>query len=149
MSRHKTVVIAVPESDCHVVALNLLAWYLTQLAYHVIDLGVTTPSSEIVHAVSTYNPIAVCISAQNGHAEIDLADLAPQLRSAGIEIPIFIGGRLGLPSREGDALIAARFARQGMTVLSTFDCLAQRLHTLSQPLAGEDTDAPRQRAVSY
>lgn len=143
---NKTVVIAVPASDCHVVALKLLEWYLSHAGYHVVNLGVTTTNQEIAEAVYTYSPIAVLISSQNGHAEIDLQGLQSQLRGEAADIPILIGGRLSITADSNHTTLVARFATLGITVVESFESALCLLTALASPHNTPQLRAPGEAA---
>ncbi|MDI3289009.1 cobalamin-dependent protein [Polyangium sp. 15x6] len=130
------VLLAVPESDCHVVACKLLELYLKKHGYRVMNLGVTTPSSEIADAVARLRPIAVFISGQNGHALSDLSGLKDELAIRACSVPLFIGGKVTLgPVSDADE-VQARFAEIGFTVLQSFNDAREALRKLVPPAHG-------------
>lgn len=145
--RAATVVIAVPESDCHVVALTLLDWYLTRAGYCVINLGVTTTNQEIAQAVRTHTPVAVLISAQNGHAEFDLQNLHSLLRAQATELPILIGGRMSICGDDNTAALSVRFAKLGITVVDSFESALRMLMMLAPGHAARALPSPVQATV--
>jgi methylaspartate mutase sigma subunit len=131
---NRRVVVATSESDAHVVALSLLDQFLTEHGFAVHNLGVCTPSREIAQAAAEVDPCAVCISAQNGHALKDLAELASQMEAVGAAaVPVFVGGNLSVGADKDPARLHAEFARRGLRVLASFEevleVLAGRLRT--------------------
>ena len=127
------VLIAVPESDCHVVACKLLEIYLRHLGYSVINLGVTTPNSEIAEAIARFRPIAVFISGQNGHALRDLAGLKDEMAARQCSAPLFIGGKVTVGPVRNWEVVRAQFAAIGFEVLQSFDEAREALRQLAQP----------------
>src|SRR5207249_2588915 len=120
---NRRVVVAAPESDCHVVALTLLAHFLEEHGYEVHNLGVCTPSVEVAHAAAELGARAVLVSAQSGHAWKDLADLASRMAALGVgdTTPVFIGGNLSVGAAKDPARIRQAFAAIGITVLDSFE----------------------------
>lgn len=129
----RPVLIAVPESDCHVVACKLLEIYLKHQGYSVINLGVTTPNSEIAEAIARFSPIAVFISGQNGHAIRDLAGLKDEMAARQCSAPLFIGGKVTVGPVSNWDEVRTQFAAIGFEVLQSFDDASEALRQLAQP----------------
>jgi methylaspartate mutase sigma subunit len=117
------VVLAVPQSDCHVVGAKLLEVYLQEHYYEVHNLGVCTPNAEIAAAVAEFEPLALLIGSQNGHGLKDLADLRDHLRAFGINdaFPVFVGGNLSVGAAKDADQLQHAFAAIGIVVLGTFE----------------------------
>src|ERR1700677_1700964 len=94
------VLIAAPESDCHVVAIKLLEIYMIGNGIDVVNLGVNTPVDELIRAIADHRPAAVLISSQNGHAYSDLKSLSSNMKAHSFNMPVFIGGTLGINSSD-------------------------------------------------
>jgi methylaspartate mutase S subunit len=125
------VLLAVPESDCHVVACKLLQLYLEHLGYEVHNLGVTTPSAEIAAAAKKYQPLAIFLSSQNGHALADLRTLRGELRARGVTVPVYLGGNLTVGCQEPPEIIRRKFEEIGIEVLASFEDALLKLAVLS------------------
>jgi methylmalonyl-CoA mutase cobalamin-binding subunit len=139
------VLLAVPESDCHVVVNRLLEFHLRQLGFEVRNLGVCTPSSDIATAVWADRPTAVVLSSQNGHALKDLTPLPADLAARGVrDVPVFIGGKLGVGQAADPLPVRRAFAALGITVVDTFEQLEAELARL----AGQRLLAPAGRTAS-
>jgi methylaspartate mutase S subunit len=126
------VLLAVPESDCHVVACKLLELYLEHLNYEVHNLGVTTPSAEIAAAAERIQPLAIFLSSQNGHALMDLQTLDEELRRRGVTAPVYLGGNLTLGCEDSPEIVRQKFENIGIEVLSSFEDAALKLSVLSE-----------------
>lgn len=96
---NKKVILAVTESDAHVVANQLIAFQLRQNGYNVINLGACCSVQEIKQAYDeNSDTIAILIGSLNGHACEDLKDL-PTF-SHKIHCPIILGGNLSVGSKK-------------------------------------------------
>lgn len=114
------VLLAVPESDCHIVACKLLQLYLEYLGYEVHNLGVTTANAEIAAAAESYRPLAIFLSSQNGHALTDLRTLRGELGARGISVPVYLGGNLAVGRQEPPETVRRKYEEIGIEVLSSF-----------------------------
>lgn len=124
------VLLAVPESDCHVVACKLLQLYLEHLGYEVRNLGVTTPSAEIAAEAEKCQPIAILLSSQNGHALMDLQTLREELKQRGIDVPVYLGGNLTVGCHDSPEIVRRKFTDIGIEVLGSFEDAALNLLAL-------------------
>lgn len=124
------VLLAVPESDCHVVACKLLQLYLEHSGYEVLNLGVTTPSAEIAAAAEQYAPIAILLSSQNGHALIDLQTLGGELKRRGITAPVYLGGNLTVGCQDSPEAVRRKFKEIGIEVVASFEEVMLKLAAL-------------------
>lgn len=128
LARRRRVLLAVPESDCHVVGNKLLELFLTQQGYEVHNLGACTPAQEIAAAAREFQPDAIVISSQNGHAFEDLTPLPEALQAMRVTgVPIYLGGNLsvGADKRLGD--LAQQFLTLGVQVMASIAQIEQRL----------------------
>jgi methylaspartate mutase sigma subunit len=119
--KNNRVLLAVPESDCHVVACKLLELFMKQAGFEVLNLGATTSSREIVDTSAEFKPAAVFISCQNGHAFEDLKTLREELNAKQIETPIFIGGKIAVGAEASLTSAKESFKKIGIRVLDTFE----------------------------
>jgi methylaspartate mutase sigma subunit len=134
---NRRVIVATPESDCHVVALTLLEYFLSEHGYEVHNLGVCTPSLEIAQAAADLGARAVILSAQNGHAWKDLGGLSGQMTALGItDTPsVFIGGNLSVGANKDPLATRQVFASIGITVLDSFEDVLEVLGRRAEPSA--------------
>lgn len=131
-TNNRVVVLAVPVSDCHVVANRLLERFLAEEGYEVHNLGVCTPTAEIADAVARLDPLAVLVGSQNGHALQDLADLRARLTVCGARpnLPVYVGGNLTVGSDKSGVNVTEAFAEIGLSVVGTFEDALALLGTL-------------------
>lgn len=121
-SRPRRLLLAVPESDCHVVVNKLLEWHLVRHGYTVHNLGVCTPVQEIAEAARALQPDAIVLSTQNGHALADLTPLPAAMDAAGVAgIPVYLGGNLSVGADKHLDDPTRRFRALGIQVVESFD----------------------------
>ena len=124
----RRVLLAVPESDSHVVVNKLLEFHFRQHGYDVYNLGVCTPVRDIAAAARDFLPEAIVLSAQNGHAYDDLTALPAALRAVGItEIPVYLGGNLTVGAEKQIEDITQCFRALGIQVVESFIHMDQLL----------------------
>lgn len=127
-ARRRRVLLAVPASDCHVVINTLLAWHLQRHGVSVRNLGVCTPTAEIAAAAREFQPDAIVLSSQNGHALADLADLPQALQAAGVTgVPVYLGGNLSVGAEKSLEAPAQRFRALGMQVVESLAAMERLL----------------------
>lgn len=127
----KRLLLAVPESDCHVVANKLVEFICKANGHEVLNLGVCTPTAEIAAAAREFQPDAIILSCQNGHALNDLATLPEELHTAGMaHLPVYAGGHLAVGATQDPRLVHTQFQSLGITVLSSLEQLPALLTAL-------------------
>ena len=125
------VVLGVAESDCHAVANQMIASYLRNLGFDVVNLGVCTSVECFMQAYQTYPvALAIAIGSLNGHAMEDLKDLGALKEAYQVTCPIFLGGNLAI--RGLDVLdVESRFLSLGVTaIMKSPQILAEHLEML-------------------
>lgn len=98
------IIIAMTESDAHVVANKLLQVFLEELGYKTINLGACTPMIDVSETAHLRQPQAIVIGSQNGHALEDLSSLASLKAQHGITCPVLLGGNLSVGAHKADDL---------------------------------------------
>ncbi len=125
------VILGVAESDCHVVANQMIGLYLQGLGFHVINLGVCTSVECFMQTYQMYPAaLAIAIGSLNGHAEEDLKELAVLKEAYQVTCPIFLGGNLTVGGLDAPD-VESRFLSLGITaIVRSPHLLGQRLDTL-------------------
>lgn len=107
----RLVVLGVAASDSHVVANQLIAHFLAEVGFHVVNLGACTSVEEFADACAAHPQAeAVLIGSLNGHVHEDLRDLAEAKRSGRIRCPVVVGGNLSVGSRKDPSALARLYA---------------------------------------
>jgi 5-methyltetrahydrofolate--homocysteine methyltransferase len=87
-----TIVLATVKGDVHDIGKNLVDIILSNNGYRVINLGIKIPPEELIAAYRVHKPDAFGLSGLLVKSAQQMVVTAQDLRVAGIEIPLFVGG---------------------------------------------------------
>jgi methylaspartate mutase sigma subunit len=130
----KQVVLAMTESDAHVVGNKLLEIFLEESGFRVNNRGACTPLREVFEVASQDNFLAIILGSQNGHALEDLEKLKVLRNEFNTYCPVILGGNLSVGA-EKSANINERFALAGVDyIVSDFEMLIKKLDAIELDL---------------
>lgn len=86
------IVLATVKGDVHDIGKNLVDIILSNNGFQVINLGIKVPPEELVKAVREHRPDAVGLSGLLVKSAQMMVITAQDLRAAGIDCPILVGG---------------------------------------------------------
>ncbi len=86
------ILLATVKGDVHDIGKNIVAVVMACNNYEVIDMGVMVPASQIVRKAVEENVDIVGLSGLITPSLEEMVNVAVQLREAGLDIPIMIGG---------------------------------------------------------
>jgi 5-methyltetrahydrofolate--homocysteine methyltransferase len=118
------VVLATVKGDVHDIGKNLVDIIFTNNGFDVVDLGIKVPPETLVQAVREHRPDAVGLSGLLVKSAHQMVVTAEDLRTAGIDVPILVGG----------AALSARFTSERIA-----SAYGGRVHYCSDAMAGLDT----------
>ena len=87
-----TIVLATVKGDVHDIGKNLVEIIFSNNGYRVINLGIKVPPEELIAAHHTHKPDAFGLSGLLVKSAQQMVVTAQDLRAAGIDIPLFVGG---------------------------------------------------------
>ncbi len=87
-----TIVLATVKGDVHDIGKNLVEIILKNNGYRVINLGIKVPPEELIAAYHAHKPDAIGLSGLLVKSAQQMVVTAQDLRAAGVEIPLFVGG---------------------------------------------------------
>ncbi|HEV8615820.1 MAG TPA: methionine synthase [Methylomirabilota bacterium] len=87
-----TVVLATVKGDVHDIGKNLVEIILGNNGYRIINLGIKVPPEELIAAYHAHKPDAFGLSGLLVKSAQQMVVTAQDLRVAGIDIPLFVGG---------------------------------------------------------
>ena len=87
-----TVVLATVKGDVHDIGKNLVEIIFKNNGYRVINLGIKVPPEDLIAACQTHKPDALGLSGLLVKSAQQMVVTAQDLREAGVEIPLFVGG---------------------------------------------------------
>ncbi len=86
------IVLATVKGDVHDIGKNLVEIILANNGYDVVNLGIKVPPEELIQACHTHSPDAVGLSGLLVKSAQQMVITAGDLRDAGIELPLLVGG---------------------------------------------------------
>ncbi len=87
-----TMILATVKGDVHDIGKNLVEIILKNNGYRIINLGIKVPPEDLIAAYHTHKPDAFGLSGLLVKSAQQMVVTAQDLRAAGIEIPLFVGG---------------------------------------------------------
>jgi len=90
--RSGKVLLATVKGDVHDIGKNIVAVVMACNGYEVIDMGVMVPASEIVRKAQEEQVDMIGLSGLITPSLEEMVNVAKELRRAGLDIPIMIGG---------------------------------------------------------
>jgi 5-methyltetrahydrofolate--homocysteine methyltransferase len=87
-----TFVLATVKGDVHDIGKNLVEIILGNNGYRVINLGIKVPPETLIAACQEHKPDAIGLSGLLVKSAQQMVVTAQDLRAAGVEIPLFVGG---------------------------------------------------------
>jgi len=87
-----TAVLATVKGDVHDIGKNLVEILLSNNGFEVVDLGIKVPPERLVEACREHRPDAIGLSGLLVKSAHQMVATAEDLRAAGIEVPILVGG---------------------------------------------------------
>src|SRR6202007_3014435 len=86
------VVLATVKGDVHDIGKNLVEIILKNNGYEVVNLGIKVPPEELIKAYQEHHPDAIGLSGLLVKSAQQMVITAGDLKDAGIEIPLLVGG---------------------------------------------------------
>ncbi len=86
------VVLATVKGDVHDIGKNLVEIILKNNGYEVVNLGIKVPPEELIKAYQEHKPDAIGLSGLLVKSAQQMVITANDLKDAGIEIPLLVGG---------------------------------------------------------
>ena len=126
VTKKARVVLATVKGDVHDIGKNLVEIILNNNGYEVINLGIKVPPEELIRAYKVHHPDAVGLSGLLVKSAQQMAVTAADLRDAGIEVPLLVGGaalsekftRLKIAPKYGKAVCYAKDAMMGLQIMN-------------------------------
>src|SRR4029077_2521478 len=86
------IILATVKGDVHDIGKNLVEIILGNNGYRVVNLGIKVPPDELVRAYQSHKPDAIGLSGLLVKSAQMMVVTAQDLKTAGIECPILVGG---------------------------------------------------------
>jgi 5-methyltetrahydrofolate--homocysteine methyltransferase len=149
-----TMVLATVKGDVHDIGKNLVEIILKNNGYRIVNLGIKVPPEDLIAAYHSHKPDAIGLSGLLVKSAQQMVVTAQDLRAAGIEVPLFVGGAAltrkftatRIASEYGGLTLYAKDAMDGLDLANrlfsatTREALVERLRTEQEALrAGGET----------
>ncbi len=86
------IMLATVKGDVHDIGKNLVEIILSNNGYQIVNLGIKVPSEQIIEAYQREKPDAIGLSGLLVKSAQQMVLTAQDLRNAGIDVPILVGG---------------------------------------------------------
>jgi len=151
-----SIVLATVKGDVHDIGKNLVDIILSNNGYRVINLGIKVPPEDLIAAYRTHKPDAFGLSGLLVKSAQQMVVTAQDLRVAGVDIPLFVGGAAltrkftatriaaeygGITLYARDAMDGLELANQLFSALSR-DALVERVRAEQAALAQGGVEVP-------
>jgi 5-methyltetrahydrofolate--homocysteine methyltransferase len=151
-----TIVLATVKGDVHDIGKNLVEIILSNNGYRVVNLGIKVPPETLIAACQETKPDAIGLSGLLVKSAQQMVVTAQDLRAAGIDIPLFVGGAAltrkftatRIAPEHAGLTIYARDAMDGLDLANqlfsapTREALIERVRGEQAALAGTEAPAP-------
>lgn len=87
-----TIVLATVKGDIHDIGKNLVALFLANAGFNVVDMGKDIDSAEIVEAAVLHGADVVALSALMSTTASRMEEVVTLLKDKGLTIPVLVGG---------------------------------------------------------
>lgn len=149
-----TIVLATVKGDVHDIGKNLVEIILKNNGYRIVNLGIKVPPEDLIAAYHSHKPDAIGLSGLLVKSAQQMVITAQDLRAAGVEIPLFVGGAAltrkftatRIAREYGGLTLYAKDAMDGLDLANrlfsatTREALVERLRAEQESLrAGADT----------
>jgi len=128
-------VLATVKGDVHDIGKNLVEIILSNNGYQVVNLGIKVPPEELIKAFREHQPDAIGLSGLLVKSAQQMVITGEDLKNAGIDVPLFVGGA-ALSEKYTSTKIAAAYASPTIYCKDAMTGLA-RMNELMDPASRE------------
>jgi 5-methyltetrahydrofolate--homocysteine methyltransferase len=156
MEKRARILLATVKGDVHDIGKNLVEIVLKNNGYEVINLGIKVPPEDLIRAFREHHPDAIGLSGLLVKSAEQMAITATDLRDAGIEVPLLVGGaalsdkftRLKIAPRYGNAVCYAKDAMNGLDLMNQLSDATRRSEVLRAHAPSTETAPEPERPAA-
>ena len=140
------VLLATVKGDVHDIGKNLVDIVLSNNGFDVVNLGIKVPSERLIQAVREHRPDLIGLSGLLVKSAHQMVATAADLRSAGIDVPLVVGGA-ALSRRFTHNRIAPEYGglcTYAKDAMSGLDLVRRTLDETQRPELEQEVAAVRQ-----
>ncbi len=142
------IILATVKGDVHDIGKNLVEIILSNNGYQIVNLGIKVPPEQLIEAFRKEKPDAIGLSGLLVKSAQQMIITAQDLRNAGIDVPIMVGGaaltRKFTKTRispEYDGLVLyAKDAMDGLDIANKLSDPVQRERLIQELRESKDSD---------
>lgn len=128
------ILLATVKGDVHDIGKNLVEIILSNNGYQIINLGIKVPPEQIIEAARKEKPDAIGLSGLLVKSAQQMVTTAQDLKSAGIDVPILVGGaaltrkftRTRIAPEYNGLVVYAKDAMDGLDIANKISDVDQR-----------------------
>ena len=142
------IILATVKGDVHDIGKNLVEIILSNNGYKIVNLGIKVPPEQIIEAFRREKPDAIGLSGLLVKSAQQMVITAQDLRDAGIDVPILVGGaaltrkftktRIA-PEYEG-LVLYAKDAMDGLDIANRLSDPEQRKRLIQELRESKESD---------
>ncbi|MDQ0890901.1 5-methyltetrahydrofolate--homocysteine methyltransferase [Paenibacillus sp. V4I9] len=142
------IILATVKGDVHDIGKNLVEIILSNNGYKIVNLGIKVPPEQIIEAFRRERPDAIGLSGLLVKSAQQMVITAQDLRGAGIDVPILVGGaaltrkftktRIA-PEYEG-LVLYAKDAMDGLNIANRLSDPEQRMRLIQELRESKESD---------
>jgi len=150
------VILATVKGDVHDIGKNLVEIIFKNNGYAVVNLGIKVPPEDLIRAYQEHHPDAIGLSGLLVKSAQQMVVTAGDLRDAGIEVPLLVGGaalsgkftRQKIAPSYGKAVCYAKDAMTGLRLMNELMDPAKRGAVLEEHSAAASAEGGRPGAAA-
>jgi 5-methyltetrahydrofolate--homocysteine methyltransferase len=147
-----SLLLATVRGDVHDIGKNLVGIIFSTNGYTVVDLGVQCPSNRLIEAWREHRTSLIGLSGLLVRSAHQMVATAEDLRAAGIEVPLLVGGAALSDSFTRDRIapaygVTVRYARDAMAGLAIANELTGAVAASDATAAVLLSEAPGERGI--
>ncbi|MEF2248619.1 methionine synthase [Paenibacillus sp. IITD108] len=143
------MLLATVKGDVHDIGKNLVEIILSNNGYHIVNLGIKVPPEKLIEAYHVEKPDAIGLSGLLVKSAQQMVITAQDLKAAGIDVPILVGGaaltrkftRTRIAAEYDGPVLYAKDAMDGLDIANRLSDPEQRVKLLEDLQERNTADA--------
>ncbi|MGI2294966.1 methionine synthase [Paenibacillus sp. GXUN7292] len=143
------MLLATVKGDVHDIGKNLVEIILSNNGYHIVNLGIKVPPEKLIEAYHAEKPDAIGLSGLLVKSAQQMVITAQDLKAAGIDVPILVGGaaltrkftRTRIAAEYDGPVLYAKDAMDGLDIANRLSDPEQRVKLLEDLQERNTADA--------
>ncbi|MBP1995221.1 methionine synthase [Paenibacillus eucommiae] len=142
------IILATVKGDVHDIGKNLVEIILSNNGYKIVNLGIKVPPEQLIEAFKREQPDAIGLSGLLVKSAQQMVITAQDLRSAGVDVPILVGGaaltrkftKTRIAPEYDGVVLYAKDAMDGLDIANKLSDPEQRKKLIQELRESKDSD---------